>query len=274
MAVLNRTPDSFFDGGTLLEDRRALAFAENAIEAGADILDLGGESTRPGARPVSAKEEIRRTLPILRKILKRHRIPISIDTMKSEVAEAALSEGAVMVNDVSGLRHDPSLARVAARHRAGLILVHSRGSPQTMRRLTRYRNLIGEVGSELEQAMDRALDAGAARQKLILDPGIGFAKTPAQNLSLLKRLGEFHRLGRPLLVGTSRKSFIGHLVGEPPSNRLAGTLASISLAITAGCHIVRVHDVGAAVQACRITDAILNTPTRDGSLKKRTVPAP
>ena len=258
MAVLNRTPDSFSDGGQFLSDRKALVFAEKALAAGATILDVGGESTRPGASSISIQEEIRRTASIVRKIRRKFSAILSIDTRKPDVAEAALEEGAAIINDVSGLRSNPRLAHLAARYDAGLVIVHSRGTPQTMATLTHYEDLIGEIQSELDHAMAVAEEEGLSREKLILDPGIGFAKTADQSYSLMKHLRELHRLGRPLLVGPSRKSFLGDRLNLTPRERLPGTLASVALAVASGAHIVRVHDVESCLHACRIADAIVN----------------
>jgi len=256
MGVVNATPDSFSDGGRYLAFDAAVAHAERLAEEGADLVDLGGESTRPGALPVAAEEEARRVLPVLERLRARgFATPISIDTCKAEVARAALAAGAALVNDVRGLA-DPALARVVAEAGAPVVLMHTRGTPRSMQAQAVYADLLGEVAAELEGALARAAAAGIPAERIILDPGIGFAKTPEQSLELLARVGELARLGRPLLVGPSRKRFIGHVTGAPVEERLAGTLAAVTACVLAGVQFLRVHDVAAARQAAQVAAAI------------------
>lgn len=256
MGVVNATPDSFSDGGRFLGLEAAVAQAERLAGEGADLVDLGGESTRPGAAAVDAAEERRRVVPVIERLRARgFALPISIDTCKAEVARAALEAGADLVNDVTGLR-DPALARVVADARAPVVLMHLRGTPATMAGLASYQDLLGEVAAELREALARAVAAGIPEERIILDPGIGFAKTTPQNLELLARVGELRALGRPLLVGPSRKRFIGELTGAPVEARLPGTLAAVTACVLAGVEWVRVHDVAAARQAALVAAAL------------------
>ncbi len=256
MGVVNATPDSFSDGGRFLSPDAAAAQAERLAEEGADLVDLGGESTRPGAAPVDAVEERRRVVPVVERLRARgFALPISVDTSKAEVARAALEAGADLVNDVHGLA-DPALARVVADAGAPVVLMHTRGTPATMQDLAVYRDLLAEVAAELRQALARAVAAGVAEERIILDPGLGFAKTPGQSVELLARVGELRALGRPLLVGPSRKRFIGHLTGAPVEDRLPGTLAAVTACVLAGVELVRVHDVAAARQAAQVAAAL------------------
>jgi dihydropteroate synthase len=259
MGVLNVTPDSFSDGGLYLEPDKA---AERALEmerTGADILDIGGESTRPGSQGISAEEELGRVLPVLDRLRDRLKIPISIDTQKAAVAEMAIAAGAELINDVTALRTEPKLAEVARRHQLPLILMHMRGVPRTMQKRAFARNVVRDVVSGLRAAVARARKAGIEKSQILLDPGIGFGKSFEQNCELLSRLPELARLGCPLVVGTSRKSFIGHVLGgAPPEERLWGTAATVAACILAGAHIVRVHDVAEMVQVVRVTDAVLS----------------
>jgi len=260
MGVLNVTPDSFSDGGRFTSLEAALVQAERLAAEGADLLDVGGESTRPGAPPVSAQEERERVVPVIERLrAEGFRLPISIDTSKAEVAEAALRAGAELVNDIQGLA-DPALARVVAEAGAPVVLMHMRGTPADMGAHTDYRDLVPDVLRELRQALARAEQAGIPAERTILDPGIGFAKTAEQNLTLLRRLSELHALGRPLLVGPSRKSFIGKVTGAAISDRLPGTLAAVTAAVLAGAAFVRVHDVAAASQAAAVAAAIRDAP--------------
>jgi dihydropteroate synthase len=264
MGVLNITPDSFSDGGRYLDSEAAVAHALDLEREGADILDVGGESTRPGATPTHTEEELRRILPVIEILRGKLRIPISVDTQKAEVAEAALKAGAEILNDISALRSDPRLAKVAARAHAPLILMHMRGSPRTMQRGPFARNVIGDVLTGLREALARARRAGLAKSQLLLDPGAGFGKTHEQNFEILARLPEFARLGCPLLIGTSRKSFLGKAMarpGEPAlpaEGRLLGTAATVTAAILGGAHVVRVHDVAEIARVVRVADAILD----------------
>ncbi|HEY0379670.1 MAG TPA: dihydropteroate synthase [Pyrinomonadaceae bacterium] len=260
MGVLNVTPDSFSDGGQFDSFERAVARAEEMLAEGADILDVGGESTRPGsAGIVSAEEELRRVVPVVERLSKKATVPISVDTTKAEVARAALGAGAEIVNDVSGLRFDPRLADEVAQSRAGLVLMHSRGEPETMHTLPPVPDIMAEVETSLNASIAEALRRGVGRDAIVVDPGIGFGKSQGQNVLLLARLHEFARLfaNFPVLVGTSRKSFIGRLLaGAPVTERLHGTMATVTAAVLAGAHIVRVHDVKAAVETVRVADAI------------------
>jgi dihydropteroate synthase len=263
LGVLNATPDSFSDGGRLLgEDRRprldaALALAESMLRAGAHVLDLGGESTRPGARAVSAAEEIRRTRPIVEALAKHFEAPISIDTRKAAVAEAALGAGATIVNDVSGLRCEPELAGVAARAGAALVLGHLRGEPETMQRAPHFDDVLSEVAGELAESVARARAAGIPAERLAVDPGLGFGKRLPDNLALLAQVGWLReRLGLPVLVGPSRKSFLGELTGDPVGERDAATWAACAVAAFAGADALRVHEVAGAVRAAAVGRAL------------------
>lgn len=266
MAILNVTPDSFSDGGQFLSADDALKQAERYIEEGAGILDIGGESTRPGSERVPADEEIRRVVPVIKAIAARFDIPISVDTSKSEVAEAAVEAGAEIINDISGLRFDERIAEVAARHTAGLVLMHSRGEFETMHEQPPVDDIIAEVSDAFVRGIDTVMKFGVSSEQIALDPGIGFSKTPEQNLELLGKLdiltSEFSAY--PMLVGTSRKSFIGKILGDaaPIDGRLSGTLASVAIAVWNGAHIVRVHDVKATVDAIRVVEAIKSAESR------------
>jgi dihydropteroate synthase len=258
MGVLNVTPDSFSDGGVYFGSDAAVARALELERAGADILDIGGESTRPGAQGISADEERRRILPVLEKLRGRLSIPISVDTSKAEVAEVAAGAGAEILNDVTGLRADPRLAEVARRRRLPLILMHMRGEPRTMQKTPFARDVLRDVTAGLRRAAATARRAGVAKSQIVLDPGIGFGKSYAQNFELLARLPELARLGFPLLVGTSRKGFIGQaLGGASEAERAWGTAATVAASILGGAHIVRVHDVAEMAQVARVADAIL-----------------
>jgi dihydropteroate synthase len=264
MGVLNVTPDSFSDGGLFLDTDAAVARALEIERAGADILDIGGESTRPGSKGVSAKEELQRILPVLEKLRGKIQIPISVDTSKSEVAEAAAAAGAEILNDVTALRNDPLIAEVAQRRKLPIILMHMRGEPRTMQKGPFAKDVIRDVLTGLRRAIAIARRAGVAKSQIIVDPGIGFGKNYAQNLELLRRLPELSRLGYPLLVGTSRKSFIAHILrtqsqqASEADDRIWGTAATVVASILQGAHIVRVHDVAEMVQVARVTDAILS----------------
>ncbi len=256
MGVVNATPDSFSDGGRYLEVDAAVAQAERLAEEGADLIDLGGESTRPGAAPVDAAEERRRVVPVIERLRARgFALPISIDTSKAEVARAALEAGADLINDVSGLR-DPALAAEVARAGVPVVVMHSRGTPADMAGRAIYADLLLEVAAELREALARGAAAGLRESQVIIDPGLGFAKTPAQTVELLARVGELRSLGRPLLVGPSRKRFIGELTGAPVEARLPGTLAAVTACVLAGVELVRVHDVAASRQAAQVAAAL------------------
>ena len=258
MGVVNVTPDSFSDGGRHLERQAAVRHALGLAEAGADLLDIGGESTRPGAEEVPVQVELDRVLPVVEAVRAASDVPLSIDTRKAEVARAALRAGAVLVNDVSGLGHDPALAAVVAGAGAALALMHIQGTPETMQVDPRYDDLVAEVLESLAGSIDRAVGAGIGRERIWVDPGIGFGKTLGHNLFLLRHLAELRVLGAPVLVGTSRKRFIGALAGDrPPGQRLPGTLASLAaVAVLHGADVVRVHDVQEAKDALAVADAI------------------
>ena len=256
VGVLNVTPDSFSDGGRYLEPDAGVEHALRLAAEGADVIDVGGESTRPGAPEVPVEEELRRVLPILERLARAgFPVPISIDTSRASVARAALDTGAAMVNDVRGLA-DPELAAVVAGAGVPVVLMHMRGTPRDMRERAVYGDVVAEVRTELGEAMARAIRAGVREDRIVLDPGIGFAKTAEQSVTVLARLSELAGLGRPILVGPSRKSFIGAITGAPAEERLAGTLAAVTAAVLGGATFLRVHDVGAARQAARVATAL------------------
>ncbi len=257
MGVLNVTPDSFSDGGRYAHTDAALEQGLILIRDGADLLDIGGESTRPGAAAVSADEELCRVIPVIERLRQETDLPISIDTTKAVVAKAALQAGANFINDISGLSFDAEMAAVAAETGAGLFLMHTRGRPQEMQQDTDYQDLLTEVSASLQQSAQVALAAGVSRRKLAIDPGIGFGKSATGNLEILHHLSRFHPLGFPILLGTSRKSFIGMITGQPdPAQRLAGTLATLALAVAQGVQLFRVHDVRPARDALLVAWAI------------------
>lgn len=258
MAVINITPDSFAETTPSTDPARALDKALEAEAAGADLLDLGAESTRPGSAAVDAREERERLLPALRSIVATVRVPVSVDTRKAEVARAALDEGAALVNDISGLGYDAALGRVVAAAGAGLVLMHMRGTPADMYGQAIYGDVAADVATELAAGIRRALDAGVPRDAIVLDPGIGFAKRAEHSYEMLARLGELAQLRRPLLVGTSRKSFLQVAIGEtPPPRRDWATAASVAAAVLSGAHIVRVHAVREMLQVVRVADEIM-----------------
>jgi len=257
VGVLNVTPDSFSDGGQNFDPKRAVDRALEMESEGADIVEVGGESTRPGSERLSADEELARVVPVLAALGKRLRVPIAIDTYKSEVARVAFDLGASLVNDVSALRFDAALAGEAARAEAALVLMHMRGEPASMQKIEPSTDIFGEINSDFAVAICEAQRRGVGREQIILDPGIGFGKTLEQNLAILNHLERFAGFDMPLMVGTSRKSFIGKLTRRTESNRLIGTAASVAAAIIGGAHIVRVHDVSQMVEVAQITDAIL-----------------
>ena len=264
MGVVNLTTDSFSGDGFLVRKFASsqvrklddiIDFAEKMVEDGADIIDVGGESTRPGAKPVPLKEEAKRVIPFIKTLAKKVKVPISIDTYKPELARQALDTGAVIVNDVFGLRND-SMPRIISRYKAGVVIVHMKGAPRTMQKNPHYPSLIDEITEYLAAAICKAKEAGVDEEKIIVDPGIGFGKTQEDNLKILSRLSEFKVLGRPVLVGTSRKSFIGKLLNTPPQERINGTVASCVLAVKNGAKIVRVHDVKPVKEALKIVEGI------------------
>ena len=270
MGIINATPDSFSGDGVLgvsqyIEHtvKQATEFAAN----GADIIDIGGESTRPGSLPISAKEEIRRVVPLIKAVrTSQHRIPISVDTYRAEVAQAALDAGATWVNDVWGLRMDVNLAAVVAKAKCPVVLMHNRSKPKDVAQTenlggryigVEYDNLIPDIIQELQTSVDIALNAGILPENIIIDPGVGFGKTVEQNLEIVNRLDEFKTMGYPILLGTSRKSFIGYTLNLPPNERIEGTAATIAIGIARGADIVRVHDVRVMARIARMTDALV-----------------
>lgn len=245
MGILNVTPDSFSDGGLWTDPERAVAHAVAMVEAGADIIDIGGESTRPGAVPVPADEELRRVMPVIERLTAILDTPLSLDTFKSDVAACALAAGVEIINDISGLTFDGEMGRTVAGYRAGLVIQHTRGCPATMQQDTVYAALLSEVGAALTSSLEMALSAGIAAEQVVLDPGIGFAKDRTGNLELLRCLHELLALGRPLLVGTSRKGFTATAAGRSVETRLFTTAATVALAVANGARVLRVHDVAA-----------------------------
>ena len=257
MGVINMTPDSFYDGGKFFVLEKAVERAFELARLGADIIDIGGESTRPGAAGVSAHEECDRILPLIEKVSGSIKIPVSIDTRKSEVAKAALEAGASIVNDVSGLNFDNAISETAARHKSALILMHMKGTPGDMQKNPHYGDLIGEIIESLKRSIENAVSKGVSRDRIIIDPGVGFGKTVEHNLEIIRRLDEFKVLKRPICIGTSRKSFIGKILGiDNTGDRLAGSLATYAIAVANGANILRVHDVKEASHAARITESI------------------
>jgi dihydropteroate synthase len=255
MGVVNVTPDSFSDGGWYLDPDKAVDHALKLVEEGAEIIDVGGESTRPGSEGVSAEEELRRVIPVIRGIRDRSPVAISIDTMKSEVAQAALEAGAEMINDITGLHADPDLVRAAARRSASLVLMHIRGTPRTMQKDPSYADLPGEILGYLKQGLDRALEAGIPRERILVDPGIGFGKRARDNFWILENLEFMKGLGCPILVGASRKSFLASVVDRPPVDRLFGTLAAHVRAYEGGARVFRVHDAAAHADFFRVAES-------------------
>jgi len=256
MGVVNVTPDSFSDGGLYLDPEAAVAHGLELVAAGAEILDVGGESTRPGAEAVSEAEELRRVVPVIRG-LRSLDGEVSVDTSKARVAGAALDAGATIVNDVTALRGDGEMAQLCAERGATVVLMHMLGQPRTMQDDPRYGDVVAEVKAFLAERLEFAVGAGIAEERVWLDPGIGFGKTAAHNLELLRRLGELSELGRPLVIGTSRKSFIGKFDGSDAAHRLGGTIASSVLAAAEGAEVLRVHDVAEVGQALTVATAIL-----------------
>ena len=257
MAVLNVTPDSFSDGGRFLEPEAAVAHGEAMVAEGADLIDVGGESTRPGADPVPEREELSRVLPVLERLRERTEVPLSIDTSKAAVARAAIAAGAALVNDVTALRGDRSIARVVAEAEVDVCLVHMKGEPRTMQEDPRYDDVVAEVREFLERRLEFAIESGIDADRIWLDPGIGFGKTLEHNLELIRRLSEIAAIGRPVVFGASRKRFVGALTGRPEDRRLAGSLAAAVLAFERGASMLRVHDVAATRDALLVAGATL-----------------
>jgi dihydropteroate synthase len=257
MGIVNVTPDSFSDGGKFLNPAKAFAHALKLAEEGAEILDIGGESTRPGATPASEKEELRRVIPVIEKLTAKIRIPISIDTMKPAIARAALAAGASIVNDVAANRRDDEMWKIVAEFRAGYICMHAQGTPQTMQKSPRYKNVVREVGEFFRERLKKLNAAGVSADRVVFDPGIGFGKTAEHNLQLLAHLENFGKLKRPLLIGVSRKSFLGKFSGADANERLPASLACAILAVESGAQIIRAHDVLETARAVRAAEAVL-----------------
>jgi dihydropteroate synthase len=256
MGIVNVTPDSFFDGGQFYDPQRAVAHALRLVEEGADLLDIGAESTRPGALPVDEQEERRRLVPVVAAVAKAVSVPISVDTSKAEVAKAAIDAGAIMVNDVTALRGDSAMVGVVAQAGVALVLMHMQGTPDIMQHAPRYDDVVGEVAQFLAERVRYALDHGVARDRIVVDPGIGFGKTLGHNLDLLANLRVFAELGYPLLVGPSRKGFIGQLTDQSVEARGWGTAGVVALAVEQGANILRVHDVGPMKDVAKVAVAI------------------
>lgn len=256
MGIVNVTPDSFSDGGQFSDAEKAIVHAKTLASQGADIIDIGGESTRPGSEAVSLEEEKRRVLPVIKGIAKDIRVPISIDTCKSEVAKAALDLGASIINDISALRFDPKIVEVAVKYDAPMILMHMKGKPKNMQQSPTYHDVIEDIKEFLKKRVEFAIAKEVPRESIIIDPGIGFGKTQEHNYEIIRKLGDLRELDLPILIGTSRKSFIGNTLGLDVDERLEGTLATITLCAMNGADIVRVHDVKEAVRVVKMTDAI------------------
>lgn len=259
MGILNVTPDSFYDGGRFLDEEKAISRALELAAQGIDILDIGGESSRPGSEPIPAEEELKRVLPVIKTIRPRVKCLLSIDTTKAVVAKAALKEGVEIINDISALRADPEMSQVVAESKAGVILMHMKGTPKTMQLNPFYQDVISEITSFFQERMTVAQEKGIKAEQIILDPGIGFGKRLEDNLKLINGLDSFLFLGRPLLVGISRKSFIGQVLNLPPEERLEGTIASAIISFLRGASILRVHDPMAISRAIRVAEAILTS---------------
>jgi dihydropteroate synthase len=259
MGILNVTPDSFYDGGVFLSPEKAVARTQLLAEEGADLIDVGAQSTRPGAKAVSETEELERLIPVLRKLVFNLSIPISVDTTKSKVARCALECGVEVVNDVSGLKEDSEMAKVVSSFGAGVVLMHRRGNSETMQQMTQYDDVVETVSRELGESVHIARRHHICDESMVIDPGIGFSKNAEQSMKLIGNLSSFSKFERPILVGPSRKSFIGAVTGGTPENRLFGTVASCVLAYERGAHIFRVHDVAAIREALKVSDVILRS---------------
>ena len=259
MGILNVTPDSFSDGGEFFDKEAALRHALEMVRQGADIIDIGGESTRPGSERISAEEELDRIMPVLNRLRSEVEVPISIDTYKADVAQAVLQAGADIINDITALTGDEQMGPVIASFDAGVILMHMQGTPLTMQKDPKYGDVVEDIKQYLKLARDRALEYGIDGGKIILDPGIGFGKSAEDNLKILRELGRFKELGKPLLLGVSRKSFIGALTGKEPSGRLAGTISAVTVAALNGADVLRVHDTEAVIDAIKIIEGMRKT---------------
>ena len=256
MGVLNVTPDSFSDGGRYFDRDKAIAHGLRMVEEGADLIDVGGESTRPGSKPLALEEELKRIIPVIETLAGKVDVPISIDTYKSAVASRAIDVGAQIINDISGLHFDPAVAKVAAKQDTPLVLMHIRGTPETMQKEVHYPSLLSEILQSLRESIQKAESYGVDPDQIIIDPGIGFGKTLEDNLLIIKHLSEFRVLGKPILLGTSRKSFIGKILNAEVDQRLEGTLSTIAIGVLNGAHIIRCHDVLPARKVIAVADAI------------------
>ena len=258
MGILNLTPDSFSDGGNYTDVEAAIKRAKEMVEEGVDIIDVGAESTRPGAKYIEEEEELRRLLPVVKRLVEEIEVPISIDTYKSKVAEESLKLGAHIINDIKGLKGDPEMAKVVAKYNAPIIIMHIKGTPKTMQNDPKYKDLIGEISDKLEGSIEIAIKAGIKAENIILDPGIGFGKTFDDNLKLIDKLGKLRKIGYPILIGASRKGFIGEILGTPPLERVEGNLAVAVLSAYNGASIIRVHEVKETKQALKIVNRMKN----------------
>lgn len=256
MGILNLTPDSFSDGGSYIDVESAIKRAKKMVEEGVDIIDVGAESTRPGAVYVEEEEELRRILPVVKRLVEEVDVPISIDTYKSYIAEECIKAGAHIINDIKGLKGDPNMAEVIAKYGVSVIIMHIQGDPKSMQENPRYDNVIENIKESLEESIDIAVKAGVSPEKIILDPGIGFGKTFENNLEIIKKLCEFKKLEYPILIGASRKGFIGDVLGTPPLDRLEGNLAVAVISSYNGASIIRVHEVKETVRALKMTEAV------------------
>jgi dihydropteroate synthase len=256
MGIINVTPDSFSDGGQFFDSEAAISHGKEMVSQGADILDIGGESTRPGSSAVTADDELSRVIPVIEGLVAEVDVPISIDTCKSEVAKAAISAGASIINDISAMRFDPKIADVAANKKVPIILMHMKGTPKDMQENPVYKDVIGDIKDFLNERVKFAISKGIPHENIIIDPGIGFGKTLMHNYDIIKRLGELKELNLPILMGTSRKSFIGKTLNLEADERLEGSLATVTMSIINGADIVRVHDVKETVRCVKMTDAI------------------
>lgn len=256
MGIVNVTPDSFSDGGEFFDPERAVAHGLHLVEQGAGMLDIGGESTRPGAEPVSEAEELKRVLPVIKGLAGQVKVPLSVDTVKPSVAEAALAAGACIVNDVSANRTEDAMWRLVASSGAGYVCMHMQGTPQSMQENPKYEDVVTSVKDFFRERLEKLAQCGVEAEQVVLDVGIGFGKTLEHNLQLLAELGTFRELRRPMLLGASRKSFIGRLTGAEVSNRMPGSLACACLAVAAGVQIIRTHDVAETIQAARVMEAV------------------
>jgi len=258
MGILNVTPDSFSDGGLFNSQQKAIEHGLQMVEEGADIIDVGGESSRPGAESVSTTIELKRVLPVIDGLVKKIKVPVSIDTIKAQVARQAIESGAEIVNDISALHSDKKMTKTIKDTGAAAILMHMRGKPRNMQKGNLvYNNLMAEIADYLKKSSEKALKDGIEKDRLVIDPGIGFGKTPEDNYKIIKNLSQLKELGMPIMVGTSRKSFIGKVIGGEPKERIEGTAATVAAAIINGCHIVRVHDVATMKKVAAVTDAIV-----------------